>query len=131
LIRKKPGDKLYASSQVVQGEVNFRIESGPGDTVADRLAAYCKQAFDQPRKYPKAEHFAESIVPPALVIGAAALGRGGLSMANASIRPDYLTGPAIAEELGALTDDTGCSSWDSGFESGRIGCSYERGLLGL
>ena len=102
-VRKDPGDKLYASSQVLQGEVNFRIESAPGDTVADRLAAYCKQGFDQPKKYPNAEHFAESIVPPVLVIGAAALGRGGLSMTNAAIRPDYLTGPAIAEELGALT----------------------------
>ena len=103
LIRKKSGDKLYASSQVTHGEVNFRIESAPGDTVADRLAAYFKQAFDQPRTYPNAERFAESIVLPALVIGAVALGRGGLSMTNAAIRPDYLTGPAIAEEVGALT----------------------------
>src|SRR5271166_5069759 len=102
LVRKKSGDKLYASSQVTHGEVNFRIESVPGDTVADRLAAYFKQAFDQPRTYPNAESFAESIVLPALVIGAAALGRGGLSMTNAAIRPDYLTGPAIAEEVGAL-----------------------------
>ena len=103
LVRKKSGDKLYASSQVTHGEVNFRIESVPGDTVADRLAAYFKQAFDQPRTYPNAERFAESIVLPALVIGAVALGRGGLSMTNAAIRPDYLTGPAIAEEVGALT----------------------------
>ena len=102
LVRKKSGDKLYASSQVTHGEVNFRIESVPGDTVADRLAAYFKQAFDQPRTYPNAERFAESIVLPALVIGAVALGRGGLSMTNAAIRPDYLTGPAIAEEVGAL-----------------------------
>jgi cation transport ATPase len=102
LVRKKSGDKLYASSKVTHGEVNFRIESVPGDTVADRLAAYFKQAFDQPRTYPNAESFAESIVLPALVIGAAALGRGGLSMTNAAIRPDYLTGPAIAEEVGAL-----------------------------
>ena len=102
LVRKKSGDKLYASSQVTHGEVNFRIESVPGDTVADRLAAYFKQAFDQPRTYPNAESFAESIVLPALVIGAVAIGRGGLSMTNAAIRPDYLTGPAIAEEVGAL-----------------------------
>jgi len=102
LVRKKSGDKLYASSQVTHGEVNFRIESVPGDPVADRLAAYFKQAFDQPRTYPNAERFAESIVLPALVIGAVAIGRGGLSMTNAAIRPDYLTGPAIAEEVGAL-----------------------------
>ena len=103
LVRKEPGDKLYAASLVAQGEVNFRIESVPGDTVADRLAAYCKQAFDQPRKYPSAERFADSFVLPTLVIGVAALGSGGLLMTQAVIRPDYVTGPAIAEEVGALT----------------------------
>jgi cation transport ATPase len=103
LVRKEPGDKLYAASQVAHGEVNFRIESVPGDTVADRLAAYYKQAFDQPGKYPNAERFAESFVLPALVIGAAAFGRGGLLMTQAVIRPDYVTGPAIAEEVGTLT----------------------------
>ena len=101
LVRKKPGDELYAASQVAQGEVNFRIESVPGDTLADRLAAYCKQAFDQ-LKHPNAERSAERNVLPILVIGTAAIGRGGLWMANAVIRPDYLTGPAIAEEVGAL-----------------------------
>ena len=119
LVRKKPGDKLYAASQVKRGEVNFRIESAPGDTVADRLAAYYKRAFDQPRKYPDAERFAESVVLPALVIGAAALGRGGLAMTNAVIRPDYLTGPAIAEEVGALTTmiqaaEAGILVWNPG-----------------
>jgi hypothetical protein len=103
LVRKEPGDKLYASSQVTNGEVSFRIESVPGDTLADRLAAYYKQAFDQPRKYRSAERFADSFVLPTLAIGAAALGRGGLSMTQAVIRPDYVTGPAIAEEVGALT----------------------------
>jgi hypothetical protein len=103
LVRKEPGDKLYAASQVKYGEVNFRIESVPGDTVADRLATYYKQAFDQPSKYPSAERFADSFVLPALVIGTAALGRGGLSMTQAVIRPDYVTGPAIAEEVGAFT----------------------------
>ncbi|HTD16892.1 MAG TPA: hypothetical protein VK673_17050, partial [Chthoniobacterales bacterium] len=73
LVRKEPGDKLYAASQVAHGEVNFRIESVPGDTVADRLATYYQQAFDQPRKYPSAERFADSFVLPALVIGTAAL----------------------------------------------------------
>ena len=103
LVRKEPGAKLYASSQVTYGEVNFRIESVPGDTVADRLAAYYKQAFNQPRKYPSAERFADSFVLPILVIGTAALGRGGLLMTQAVIRPDYVSGPAIAEEIGGLT----------------------------
>jgi len=103
LVRKEPGDRLYAASQIIHGEVNFRVESVPGDTVADRLAAYYKQAFDQPRKYPSAQRFADSFVLATLVIGAAALGRGGLLMTQAVIRPDYVTGPAIAEEIGALT----------------------------
>jgi hypothetical protein len=103
LVRKEPGDKLYAASLVAHGEVNFRIESVLGNTVADRLAGYYKQAFDQPRKYPSAERFGDSFVLPTLAIGVAALGRGGLSMTQAVIRPDYVTGPAIAEEVGALT----------------------------
>jgi hypothetical protein len=103
LVRKKPGDKLYAGSEVIKGGINFRIESTPGNAVADRLAAFYKRGIDQTKKYPQAEGCAESMVLPALVIGTAALGRGGLSMTNAVIRPDYLTGPAIAEEVGALT----------------------------
>ena len=103
LVRKEPGDKLYASSEVIHGGINFRIESTPGSAVADRLAAFYKQGIDQTKEYSKADGFAESTVLPALVIGVAALGRGGLSMTNAVIRPDYLTGPAIGEEVGALT----------------------------
>jgi hypothetical protein len=103
LVRKEPGDKLYASSEVIHGGINFRIESTPGSAVADRLAAFYKQGIDQTKEYSKADGLAESTVLPALVIGVAALGRGGLSMTNAVIRPDYLTGPAIAAEVGALT----------------------------
>ena len=67
------------------------------------MLAYYKQAFNPPRNYPSAERFADSFVLPTLLIGTAALGRGGLLMTQAVIRPDYVSGPTIAEEVGGLT----------------------------
>jgi hypothetical protein len=50
----------------------------------------------------KSNRLAEAMVLPALLFGAAALARGGVHMTKAVIRPDYFTGPAIAEELSEL-----------------------------
>jgi hypothetical protein len=82
-------------------------------TIAGRLASWFSQSLRQPSAKTKASRFADSMVLPALFLGAAALGRGGLHMAKAVIRPDYFTGPAIAEELSELL--TIIQAADAGF----------------
>jgi hypothetical protein len=101
-IHKDAGDPLYASTILSDGEVRMRIDSTGDRTIASRLASWYSQALRQPSLQSKAEKFADSMVLPALVFGLAALGRGGLDMTKAVMRPDYFTGPAIAEELSEL-----------------------------
>ena len=96
---KEAGAPIYASTELSQGEIRVRIDSVGERTTAARLASWFAQSLRQSSSQKKAERFAESMVLPALIFGAAALGRGGLGMAKAVIRPDYFTGPAIAEEL--------------------------------
>ena len=113
LTAKQPGDAIYASTRLGEGEVRVRIDSTGDHTAAGRLASWFGQTLRQPSVKTKAARFADSMVLPALIFGAAALGRGGLHMAKAVIRPDFFTGPAIAEELSALL--TIIQAADAGF----------------
>jgi hypothetical protein len=99
---KQSGDALFASSEISRGEVRVRIEAVGEQTAAGRLTTWFRHALDQRCTKARSENLANSMVLPALLIGAAAFGRGGLSMAKAVIRPDYFTGPAIAEDLSEL-----------------------------
>ena len=101
-VRKLPGDPVFASTELFQGEIRMRMDATGEGAAAARLASWFGQALRRPPLRAKAERMAESMVLPALVFGLAALGRGGIGMAKAVIRPDYFTGPAIAEELSEL-----------------------------
>jgi cation transport ATPase len=100
--RKQPGDALYASSELSRGEIRARIDSVGEQTTAGRLTSWYARALRQPSLKIKSERLANSMVLPVLIFGVAALARGGVSMTKAVIRPDYFTGPAIAEELSEL-----------------------------
>jgi len=102
LTAKHPGDRLYASTVLGSGELRMRVDRVGEGTNAARLAAWFEEALRKPVDDEKAERLAESMVLPVLVFTLAALGRGGVNMAKAVIRPDYVTGPAIAEELSDL-----------------------------
>jgi hypothetical protein len=112
-VRKLPGDSLFASTELCEGEIRMRMDATGEGTAAARLASWFGQALRQPSLKIKAGRMADSMVLPALIIGLAALGRGGISMAKAVMRPDYFTGPAIAEELSQLL--TIIQAADAGF----------------
>jgi cation transport ATPase len=86
----------------VDGAVRIKIESLGGDTAAGRIALWQRDAL----RYQDSEHHAADLADrttlPILLLGAAALVQGGLSMAKTTIRPDYLTGPAISEKMSGL-----------------------------
>jgi cation transport ATPase len=112
-VRKMPGDLLFASTELCEGEIRMRIDATGERTAAARLASWFGQALRQPSLKIKSERMAESMVLPVLIFGVAALGRGGIPMAKAVLRPDYFTGPAIAEELSHLI--TIIQAADAGF----------------
>lgn len=102
LTGKRSGDPVFASTELRQGEIRMRVDTIGGQTMASRLASWFTQALYEPSVKRKSETLADSVVFPALILGLAALGRGGIPMAKAVLRPDYFTGPAVAEDLGDL-----------------------------
>jgi len=96
--KKSEGSEIYATTQVIEGSVRLRIDSEK--TRADRLLELYTDAFSRPRTELQATRIAELLVGPVLLLGLAALGRGGIHMTKAVIRPDYFSGPAMAEEFG-------------------------------
>jgi hypothetical protein len=73
---------------------------GADEPRADRLMELYTTAFARPKTDSQATRIAELLVGPALLLGLAALGRGGIHMTKAVIRPDYFSGPAMAEDFG-------------------------------
>jgi cation transport ATPase len=99
--KKSEGSEIYATTQLTEGNIHFRV--GPDQPRAERLLELYTAAFTQPKTDSQATRIAELLVAPALLLGIAALGRGGIHMTKAVIRPDYFSGPAMAEEFGDLS----------------------------
>jgi E1-E2 ATPase len=95
---KTKGSEIYATTQVTEGMVHFRV--GIDQPRADRLIELYTAAFARPKTDSQSTRMAELLVGPALLLGLAALGRGGIHMTKAVIRPDYFSGPAMAEDFG-------------------------------
>ena len=96
--KKAEGSEIYATTQVTEGTVHFRV--GADQPRADRLLELYANAFARPKTDSQATRMADLLVGPALLLGLAALGRGGIHMTKAVIRPDFFSGPAMAEDLG-------------------------------
>jgi E1-E2 ATPase len=96
--KKIEGSDIYAATQVTEGSVHFRI--GAEQPRADRLVELYTAAFARPKTDSQATRIAELLAGPALLLGLAALGRGGIHMTKAVIRPDYFSGAAMAEDFG-------------------------------
>ena len=101
-IYKTPGNPIYAASRIVEGAVRVKISSVGADTAVARVALYHREALRRQDSEHHAGDLADRTTLPILLLGAAALAQGGLSMAKATIRPDYMTGPAIAEKMSGL-----------------------------
>lgn len=100
LHRKEAGDIIHCSGQVARGETRIRLDSLGDGAVTSKLAEWHGQAMAAPVVEDPVKHLANSTVLPALALGVLALLRGGVSMAKAVVRPDYVTGPSISRELG-------------------------------
>jgi hypothetical protein len=101
-LAKAEGDSIYAASRIVDGTVRIRINSLGADTAAGRIALWQREALQRQDSEHRAAEIADGTTLPILLIGAAALVQGGLSMAKTTIRPDYLTGPTITEKMSGL-----------------------------
>jgi hypothetical protein len=96
------GHPIYAASRIVDGAVRVKIESLGVDTAAGRIALWQREALRRQDSEHHAADLADRTTLPILLLGTAALVQGGLSMAKTTIRPDYLTGPAISEKMSGL-----------------------------
>jgi hypothetical protein len=96
--KKTEGSEIYATTQVTEGKVHFRV--GADQPRADRLLELYSTAFARPKTDSQSTRLAELLVGPVLLLGLAALARGGIHMTKAVIRPDYLSGTAMAEDFG-------------------------------
>jgi hypothetical protein len=101
-LSKVEGDSVYAASRIVDGAVRIRITSLGADTAAGRIALWHREALKRQDSEHRAAEIADRTTLPILLVGAAALLGGGLSMAKTTIRPDYLTGPTITEKMSGL-----------------------------
>jgi hypothetical protein len=101
-VSKVEGNSIYAASRVVDGAVRIRINSLGADTAAGRIALWHREALRHQDSEHRAAEIADRTTLPILLLGAAALAQGGLSMAKTTIRPDYLTGPTITEKMSGL-----------------------------
>jgi hypothetical protein len=97
---KTEGSEIYATTLVTEGRVRFRV--GADEPRAHRLLELYTTAFTRPKTDSQATRMAELLVAPILLLGLAAMGRGGIHMTKAVIRPDYFSGPAMAEDFGDL-----------------------------
>jgi hypothetical protein len=101
-LSKVEGDSVYAASRLVDGAVRIRITSLGANTAAGRIALWHREALQRQASEHRAAEIADRTTLPILLVGAAALVGGGLSMAKTTIRPDYLTGPTITEKMSGL-----------------------------
>jgi hypothetical protein len=100
--KKREDSTIFASDRILRGNLQVRISSEYGDAAADRLYKLYNHAFNREKTSARSARFADHMALPILLLGLAALGRGGPEMTKAVIRPDYLSGPAVAEEFGDL-----------------------------
>jgi E1-E2 ATPase len=98
--RKTKGGYIYATTEIIEGDILVRI--GTGETLANRLTELFTAAFARPDDNSHALRLAEMLVTPIILAGVAALGRGGIHMTKAVMRPDFLCGPSVVEEFGDL-----------------------------
>ena len=100
LHRKKEGDIIHCSGQIASGETRIRLETLGTGLATSTLAQWHAEAMMAPVSDVRVKRMATATVLPAIGLAALALARNGVSMAKCMARPDYVTGPLIARQLG-------------------------------
>jgi cation transport ATPase len=98
--RKSAGDLIHCSGQIASGETRITLETLGAGMATATLAEWHSEALLAPVSHERVKRIATSAVLPAIGLAALALARDGVSMAKCMVRPDYVTGPLIARELG-------------------------------
>ena len=100
LHRKKTGDIIHCSGRIASGEARIQIETLGTGAATSTLAEWHAESMLAPVSRDRVKRMATSAVIPALALAALAFFRNGVSMAKCMARPDYVTGPFIARDLG-------------------------------
>jgi hypothetical protein len=101
-IAKSEGSPLYAATRVLKGNLRIQVNERNEATAVSRLREFYRQSLEREEAPTAAFRQAEKAVLPILLAGTLGFFRGGLAMTKAAIRPDYHTGPALAEKLFGL-----------------------------
>jgi Cu2+-exporting ATPase len=107
-VRKSFGDKVFAGSLVLAGNIEVEVWHTGIQTRAARIACSVIDAASDLNHNPtlrrKAEAIAERTVLPSLAVAGLgwAVGAGGLFTVNAVLQADYASGPKIAVPLETL-----------------------------
>lgn len=104
LSRKRAGDRVYANTRVLTGDLHVRVERTGQTTRAATIAAVLTEATTPEVCHLKVrgEPFARKAVAPTLATAAAGLAVGDASTALAVLRTDYATGAGMGDALGAV-----------------------------
>jgi Cu2+-exporting ATPase len=93
--RKRPGDRVFAGSLVVRGDLIFEAERLGRATRAAVLARAVLGVASATATRPHGETLARRAVVPTLATAGFGLLVGDLTTATAVLRPDYMTGPGL------------------------------------
>jgi cation transport ATPase len=101
---KAPGDRVYASTFVRAGRIMVRVSKIGTDTLTGYIGTQLPHGrIDRLPSSAEAEGIANRMVVPALAVsGLNLLLTGAVLPSQATIRPDYATGPRLSSQLGAL-----------------------------
>ena len=103
---KAPGDIVYAATFVKSGQMTVRVAKIGSDTLAGFIGAQLPHgSIPRLPSSAEAEEVATRMVTPALALsGLNLLLTGSVLPSQATIRPDYVTGPRLSAQLGTLHD---------------------------
>lgn len=112
LAAKKAGDRVFASSTVLEGAIRIHVSRTGAETRAASIirAVHCA-SIPTPGLVAATEHGEESankVVTPTIAAAGVGLLVGDLLTAGAILRPDYSSGPSLASSLQTLEDIIEC-----------------------
>lgn len=111
LCRKSAGDRVFAASILLEGQLRVQVGAMGERTLAASLGQTLLRAttpVQQPLKA-RGEPFARRLVPPTLATAGVGFLVGDLTTALAILRPDYASGPGMTAPLGTLEAISRCA----------------------
>jgi hypothetical protein len=117
IARRKQGDRVFAGSFLLNGELQVRVMAVERATRASRvretLFASIADLPGSGSPTHRSQASASRFVPFTFATGTAALMVGDLTTLAAVLRPDFATGPSMSERFGTLTSVS--RLWDRGW----------------